>query len=348
MRQRALLIRIGLAFLASLLLHIAMISGAWLRVPEKSPEPPPLQARLERRAPVPPPPRVADKPPPRVRPALPRAAPEPPRIPTIAAPAPIVIPEPEPSLPAEEPAAAAPQADEAAPQAASLPAAPEAAPSSALPRRGRIVYTVYLGTDQFTVGRTVQTWQLDGAAYRLGSVSETTGIADLFRAQRLVYLSAGRITPRGLQPESFLMSRTRRGQTEEARARFDWDAGTIAIGKPPAQRTAELPAASQDIVSFMYQLALAPPAPGRIRLPITNGSRFETYDLDVLEEEEIETPLGPLKTLPVKQVRKPGAEGIEIWFAIDYRYLPVKLRFYDREGSPSGEQVVNEIRISEE
>jgi hypothetical protein len=50
----------------------------------------------------------------------------------------------------------------------------------------------------------------------------------------------------------------------------------------------------------------------------------------------------------VKQVPLPGDESIELWLAVEYRYLPVKLRFFDREGNPTGEQVVNEIRISDE
>lgn len=228
------------------------------------------------------------------------------------------------------------------------PQAAEPAPLKSLPRKGRIAYTMYFGTEGFTVGETVQSWEVGTDGYKLGSVSETTGIVELFRAQRHIYLSEGRLTARGLQPEKFFMSRTRRGRTEAAQARFDWEAGTLTLGRVPDQRGAALSPETQDIVSFMYHLALSPPPAGRIRLPITNGSRFETYDLDVLGEEQIETPLGTLKTLPVKQVARPGTESIEIWLAVEYRYLPVKIRFFDRDGNPMGEQIVNEIRISEE
>ena len=101
-------------------------------------------------------------------------------------------------------------------------------------------------------------------------------------------------------------------------------------------------------MSFIYQFSLDPPAPGRIRLPITNGSRLESYEIDVLEVETIETPLGPLTALPIRQVRRPGTESIELWLAPEYRYLPVRIRFIDRDGNPSGEQLASEIRISEE
>jgi len=91
-----------------------------------------------------------------------------------------------------------------------------------------------------------------------------------------------------------------------------------------------------------------PPAPGRFRVPIATGSRFEVHEIEVSAEESIETPLGTLRALPVRQLPRPGAESIEIWLAAEYRYLPVRIRHYDRDGNYSGEQVVSEIRVSED
>ena len=214
--------------------------------------------------------------------------------------------------------------------------------------RQNISGPLFLGTDKFSVGRTVQSWEIEAGAYKLGSISETTGIADVFYSQHLNYLSEGKITASGLRPDTFLMSRKRRDETEVAKADFNWETGQITLGKVTARRTEALPAASQDMASFMYQLSLAPPSPGRLKLPITNGANLEIYELEVLPEENLETPLGTLKTLPIRQVRRPGEESIEFWLAADYRYLPVKIRFLNREGEPSGEQIVSEIKTGEE
>ena len=226
--------------------------------------------------------------------------------------------------------------------------ATELAPLPALPGSVQLIYTLHLGPDNVAVGRSVLVWKLDRSSYRLVSDSETTGIVELFRPQRLTYTSEGRVTDQGLRPEIFAMSRTRRGRTDAAQARLDWDAGQLTYGRPAEQRTVALPPPSQDIVSFLFQLALHPPLPGRVRMPITNGLRFETYELEVLAEEKIETPLGTLNTLPLRQQRKQASESIEVWLAVDYRYLPVKVRFIDRDGNTSGEQVVSEIRISQQ
>lgn len=354
MIPRTLGLRFLWAALLSLLLHGLVITLARVPAPERSSVLPPLEARLEPRPPAPVVVRPAEKPVSHEKPRVIRPAPGPAPAPILTVPSPsssaVLEPESSPPPAAETAAAGLPAAEPPAPSQApvSAPPASEApAPIVSLPRKGRITYTIYLGTEQFSVGRTVQSWEFNGHEYQLGSVSETIGIVELFRAQRLVYLSKGRLTADGLQPESFLVSRTRRGRTEEAMARFDWNARTLALGKPPHNREVPLPPAAQDVISFMYQFALSPPAPGFMRLAVTNGSRFETYELEVLAQEPIETPLGVLNTLPVRQVRRPGSESVALWLATDHYYLPVRIRFFDRQGNPSGEQIAERIEIAE-
>jgi hypothetical protein len=225
---------------------------------------------------------------------------------------------------------------------------PEALPS--FPRSGRITYDVVYGSQRFPVGRTVQSWKIDGTRYQLASRSETTGLVDLFRSQHRTYLSRGELTPQGLRPDVFLMSRDRGGGRglEEGRAQFHWARGTVTLGNAATLHEESLPAGSQDLVSFVYQLALEPLTPGRRHFSITNGTRLQTYVVEVLPEERIETPLGVLRALPVTQVRKPGAESVDVWLAVDYRHLPVRMRFYSRDGEPAGEQIVTDIRLGED
>jgi hypothetical protein len=225
---------------------------------------------------------------------------------------------------------------------------PDTAALPAFPRRGRISFSIVYGRDGFPVGRTEQTWQIDGTRYQLASRSETTGILDAVRSQHRTYSSKGELTPKGLRPDTFQMSRNRGRGAEEARAQFDWTQGVVTLGAPNAQREQPLPGGSQDLVSFMYQLALDPPRPGRTSVSVTNGSRIETYELDVRPEEKIDTPLGVMRALPIRQVRSARAESIEIWLATEMRHLPVRIRFYGRDGEPSGEQIVTEIRLTED
>ena len=336
------------ALAVSALAHALMLTGGWLKPPFTAPDPPPLQARLERL------PEVIAAPPP----AKPVAAPI--KKPMLtAAPRPVVSDTPSPfpiATPATEtPAAAEPaeniQAEAPEPiviaDAAPSTFMPERAAIKSLPRRGRIAYALYMGTNKFEVARTVQSWETSADTYKLESTSGTSGLAGLFRNEQRIFRSTGRMTEHGLRPDHFISSRIRGGQANESAARFDWSKNSITLGSGTAQRSAALPAGSQDILSFMYQLALAPPPAGRVQIAITNGSRFENYALDVLAEEMLETPMGNIRALPVKQVRREGGESMEIWLAADYRYLPVRIRFIGRDGAPTGEQVVTEINIGD-
>ena len=162
-----------------------------------------------------------------------------------------------------------------------------------------------------------------------------------------VYHSSGIITERGLLPHSFTSKVVVSGKADDSAAQFDWDKSTLQFGRAADQKNTALPAGSQDLLSFMYQLSLAPPPRGRILMPVTTGVRFESYELDVLDEETLETPLGNLRVLPVKQVRVQGSESIEVWLAAEYHYLPVRIRFIGRDGTPGGEQIATEISVGE-
>jgi hypothetical protein len=336
------------ALTLSALAHALTLSGEWLQRPADSPELPPLQARLERlpetpRTHVAPPPQPAA---PAVKKQILAAAPRAVISDTLS---PFPIATPAPSVEYAPPAQAEAPAPEPIVIADAAPSTfmPERISIKTLPRRGRIAYALYMGTDKFEVARTVQRWETSGDTYTLESTSGTSGLVSVFRNEQRVFRSTGRMTENGLRPDNFVSNRTRRNQSDESVARFDWNNNSITLGRGAAQRSTALPAGSQDILSFMYQLSLAPPAPGRLQIAITNGSRFENYALDVLAEEILETPIGNIRTLPVKQVRRDGGESMEVWLAADYRYLPVRIRFIGRDGAPTGEQVVTEINIGD-
>ena len=323
--------------LLSLVGHWIAVSDVSLPVLRQAAEPPPLRVRLQA---TPPPAPVV----PRPQPEKPQASPGPRHeiatagVPAFE-PAPAATDEPVPVAVATPPPAAQP----APPAAASQPAP---ALARRLPRNGEINYELYLGSNRFNVGRTVQSWSLSEGNYRLRSASETTGIAALFARQSIEYVSHGRLTAAGLRPETFRNERERRGSRDSAAAAFDWQALTVTFGQPPKQ--APLAGNEQDLVSFMYQLGLMPLSPGRIELPITNGWRLDRYELEVGSEEALQTPFGEMRAVPVRQVRRSNEESIELWLAPAYRWLPVRIRFFDREGQPSGEQLVSDIRVSEE
>jgi hypothetical protein len=248
-------------------------------------------------------------------------------------------------------AEAATPAPERAPEPVSSPpsavaVAEESRPVRRLPRQGRIVYTLSMANN-FNVGRTVQSWEIGDTSYQLSSSSETTGLAALFRSYQLDYQSTGQVTADGLRPEMFS---ARRGPAGEQRnvARLDWTEGVIAFEDAPLARVSKLPPQAQDLLSFVFQLGLKPLVPGQEHVLITNGAKLESYTLDIGPAETLQLPFGTVEAVPVRKVRERGEEGIEIWLATQYRYMPVRVRFIDREGNVAGEQLATEIRVSDD
>ena len=329
--------RLLTAAAVSVAAHAALLAGSWLTPPDPVPELPPLNARLQPLAPVPTPPAAEPqrKPQPQRIAAAPRTTTQPEAIPAAPEPVPVA----EPAAPAAEPVVVA----NAAPTVFQPPEAP---PLPSFPRKGRITYSLTMNST--TVGRTVQTWEFDGTQYTLGNQSESTGLIEVFRPTRYHYLSKGTISDQGLRPERFVSSVKRGSHSEESLAVFNWEQGQVRLGRMPQQDTVPLPAGSQDILSFMYQLALVPPAPGRITMPFTRGRQLETTSFDVLPAETIDTPLGRLRAVPVIQIRESGRESLAVWLATEYRNLPIRIRFFNRDGELSGEQLVNAIQVSEQ
>lgn len=251
-------------------------------------------------------------------------------------------------VPVTEPASPAPEPAVVASAAPTVFQTPEAPPLPSFPRKGRITYLLTMGPDHTPVGRTVQTWEFDGTQYTLGSQSESTGLIEMLKPHRYHYLSKGTVSDQGLRPERFIASVKRGSRSEESLAVFNWKEGQVRLGRLPQQTTVALPEGSQDIISFMYQLALVPPAPGRITMPFTRGRQLETTSFDVLPAESVDTPLGRLRAVPVVQTREDGHESLAVWLATEYRNLPIRIRFFNRDGELSGEQLVNAIQVSEQ
>ena len=330
------------ALAVSVAAHVALFAGIPLALTglEREPffEPAPLVARL---APAAAATAVASPKPRTARRAAPRAAAAP--APVLAAPsADFAIPSADGETGTHSTAEAAPVATATAATGASSDAVPAVART--LPRRGEISYVITFGSGNFTVGEAVSRWEIGDQDYRVETLAQTAGFAALVRPQHGTYISSGRVTETGLQPERFTASRTRSGRTAQAIALFDWVSREIEYGPPDAPRHAPLAAQAQDIVSLAYHLAMLPLVPGRMEIALTNGWKIETHVVEVGAEEPLETPVGVLRTIPVRQ-RVPGQRGIEVSLAPGLHMLPVRIRMFDRDGGMAGEQVVSAVRI---
>lgn len=334
--------RFLLALLASLVLHLGVISGpGWpLPDPDETADMP-LAARLAMPRPAP-----AARTAPVARPVPKRRAPapqpaEPPKLSRGDAPVEAAPPEAPESPPPAQPGEAEAPAEATAAAAASPEAASAPSPKDiALPKFAYLRYDVHWGEGGMIVGQAEQRLHHDGMSYRLASSAETTGLVGLFRPAKISNVSEGEIADGGLRPRWF---RVERSSGKNEWLLFDRDAGRVTGS---GGRDFALDPEAQDPLSMFVQLALLAIDGPKVSLPVVTGKRIERYDFEALGEEWIETPRGALRTLHLRNRQTDGKEATEIWLGLDHFSLPLKIRHVDRRGDLF-EQVAASIEYEE-
>ena len=315
------------AFIGSLSIHAVALFLPDIDL-STAPEPPPLTAEL-RPLPKPPAPeaevRKHVEPPLKPKPAAARPKP----VMSEAAPVATV-----PQQPAEIPSAPAAEAPPPAP--AEPPAAvPPPTTETRLPANGRIRFVVYRGDRGFEVGRAEHAWEFADGRYRLTAVTETSGLAALFKPVRIELESRGKVTVLGLQPDRFTTRRN--GADTDENAVFDWAAHQVTLARNGSRY--DVRDGAQDLLSFHYQLGYLAKLVDGASMGVATGKKFERYSFDAVGEEEIDTPAGHFRTL---HIRVQTDSTTELWLALDRLMLPVKIRYTDRKGE-SFEQVATEL-----
>jgi hypothetical protein len=143
--------------------------------------------------------------------------------------------------------------------------------------------------------------------------------------------SDGELGPRGLMPQRY-DEETRLGFLSPRRAtvRFEPEAIVLASGSRRVPVLAVQDSASQ-FVQMTWMFTLRPELLRKgsvVELPLALPRRLDAWTYDVLGEESIDTPLGPLQAVHVKPRREPVAGEVmtaEAWFAPTLQYLPVRL-----------------------
>ena len=228
-------------------------------------------------------------------------------------------------------------APEIAPEMSSTATRPSAEPAKPiLPATGTIRFAIYKESLGLQIGRAEHRWEFnEDGSYRLTAVTETSGLAALFKPVRMETESRGRMAPGGLQPETYRSLKN--GKDANESADFDWSTAAVRLARDGSVRP--IAPGTQDLLSLNYQLAYLGKLAEGSSMGVVTGKKYERYALDSLGEEEVETPAGRFRTLHLRAM----TDNItEIWIALDRQHLPVKIRFTDKKGE-SFEQVATEL-----
>lgn len=285
--------------------------------------------------PAPAPPRVARKPVP--KPPKPASAPEPaaePPEPVLAA-APVVpeaMPEPVPEVVAPEPPPA-PEPVLAANDTASAPAAAASAVAPAAfdwPLSTRVSYLL-TGNYRGEVNGSAQVeWIRSGSRYQVHLDLVVGPSAAPLITRRMS--SDGEITAEGLSPRRYQQD-TKVVLRERRNLVVNFEPGSVVLANgdrrdsvPGVQDTAS------QFVQLMYVFSTRPELlriGNAVGIPLALPHKVDVWTYDVVGEEVLAAPFGPLPTIHLKPRRalvpKVGELSAEIWFAPQLRYFPVRI-----------------------
>ena len=203
-------------------------------------------------------------------------------------------------------------------------------------------YDVY--RDGFAIIVVEETFENDGARYRINHESTPAGLLARFIRTHIKAQSSGAVAPAGLKPEQFEYGRLD-DASRNVSAEFDWNAAQLRLTFDGRNDTVPLPRDTQDRVSLMYQfMFLSPEKFGNLAFHMTNGKKIEPYRYQATGDEQISTPLGKLNTLHLVKQREPGENMVEVWLSTAHHYLPVKVLIVENDGVRY-EQVIKHLEF---
>jgi hypothetical protein len=165
--------------------------------------------------------------------------------------------------------------------------------------------------------------------YKLKSLIQAKGLASLLIPD-LLQISEGNLTQSGLQPEHYLYQFGNKAN-KTFNAYFDWRNQQLSLHSANGDQLLNLPSGTQDLLSFMYQFMFVAPMQS-MHLSITNGKKIGSYDYSFEGEEIIATKIGDINTIHLMRMAAEGEKKTELWLALDYQYVPVKIRETEKQG----------------
>lgn len=306
--------RIALAITLSLIIHAALLWLPYITLPQPRVDFPPLSVRLE---PLPTPPKLITEQPQHSKPASPDALPK-----------------------SDHKLSARSASKSMAPMNKTM----QNTASQPFPKHLQLSFIAYQGGDGLRTGEIRQQLDINDGRYVLRSVRETSGLASLRNNDRLIQTSHGNIDEHGLHPDLYEIEKITAAGKFYRQSLLDHKSGTLRFSD---DSSAALPTDTQDSLSFMYQLSQLSINQEFFTLPVSDTAQLRQYQIEIGPREDVDTPIGKLRALHLREMHAPGSAYFEIWLGLEYRRLPVKYREIDSSGKVTDEYVISGIRASD-
>lgn len=213
-----------------------------------------------------------------------------------------------------------------------LAGAAVAAEPAAMPAPFTATYT--LRVNGVPIGRMTRTHAAatDGA-WTFRSESRASGVAGLFRKDRITEESRWTVAAGRVLPAEYSYRQTGGRKERSVTVRFDRTAGRIETTVNSDRW--RMPDADGVLDKLLYQLVLMRDlAAGMTQLDyrIADGGRIKDYRLVVVGNERLPTALGELDTVRVVRQRSDSKRETTLWCAPSLAFLPVRVDYREKDG----------------
>ncbi len=136
-----------------------------------------------------------------------------------------------------------------------------------------------------------------------------------------------------LIPHLYTYSRTGLGRNRSAILNFDWDKKRVSNNVQNKEWSMDLPVNALDKLSYQLQLR-TDLLNNKVEMEykVADGGHTKVYDFEIMGEELLDTPVGKLKAVKVKRMRRNNSRVTYLWLALDWNHLLVRLQQKEKDG----------------
>ncbi len=178
-------------------------------------------------------------------------------------------------------------------------------------------------------GELKRTLETDSTGLRhFTSISQAKGVFSFFKPDVIEETSLWKLKDNTVRPEFYRYLRTGGKKEKSLEMRFNWPEMTAYIDDQ--EHPWQLQIEHNTLDKLVYQISLmrdlAQHKGDEINYRIADGGKLKTYQIRILGQERIKTPLGEIDAVKLTRHRnKDNDRETTLWCAPALNYLPVKL-----------------------
>lgn len=170
--------------------------------------------------------------------------------------------------------------------------------------------------------------------FRFSSATQSSGLAALFRKERVEELSEGQLSGDSLRPERYTYTRSGGKKPKLVRLEFDWSKHKVS--NTVNDHTWSLAIGDEAVDRLVYQvLIMRDLARGaeQLEYTIADGGKLKQYRFRRTAEERLSLPAGDYDTIKLERQHSEGDRSTIIWVAPALNFIPVRVVVTDDDGS---------------